>query len=87
MSESYENLSGNANTLLCVGPLMNVLKARFDNMQSSEVPNFVAELGTFFLNALELRSNWHAKKSEFKVNNLTLIKTHDSKENFVHLGI
>lgn len=46
---------------------MSVLKARFDNMQSSEVPNFVSELTTFFLCALELRSNWNGKKLEIEV--------------------
>lgn len=46
---------------------MSVLKARFDNMQSSEVPNFVSELTTFFLCALELRSNWNARKLENEV--------------------
>jgi hypothetical protein len=48
--------------MTAVGPLMAVLRSRFNNMEPSEIPVYISELTKFFIDGLELRTKWASNK-------------------------
>ncbi|CAB3368383.1 Hypothetical predicted protein [Cloeon dipterum] len=58
--DAFNELSKSSDMMKAVKPLMAVLTAKFESMGSAEFSGYIADLTTFFLDVLELRSRWES---------------------------